>query len=341
MNKVDHFPSISVIVTVLNEVDTIDELMGTLVTQSQTPQAIVITDGGSTDGTWEKLMGWKQKKLPVELIMERVRGNRSMGRNKAVQLADTELIACTDAGCVPEKTWFEELLKEQKRSGVQVVAGYYQGLPQSDFQVAQIPYVLVMPDQVDPTTFLPATRSMLFNRQWLINNGGFDETLADNEDYALARKIRNLQQSSREKILSFTNTAIVGWRPRKTLQEFTWMIYRFARGDARAHLWRPKVALIFLRYLLLFCLLIMQLFFQTKQLSIVIVLAVSVYLLWSIAKNLRYAQSAWYWLPILQVTSDFAVMSGTIAGLAQKCQETKLCDFLEKNESKRRKNRSH
>jgi glycosyltransferase involved in cell wall biosynthesis len=318
MNKLKKSPTVSVIVTVFNEVLTIDELLKSLGDQTLKAKSIIVTDGGSTDGTLEKLHQWQQKKLSVKLVIERVNGNRSQGRNRAVKMAKTELIACTDAGCVPEKTWLEELVNEQKGSGALIVAGYYQGLPANNFQVAQVPYVLVMPDRINFAEFLPATRSMLFNRQWFVENGGFDESLSDNEDYALARKIQDSQSKSGKKILSFTKDAVVGWRPRKTLREFTWMIFRFARGDARAHLWRPKVALIFLRYLLFLCFVIATLFGYLPGLLIVSLLAAGAYMLWSIAKNYRYAQSAWYWLPILQITSDIAVMSGTIAGLVQK-----------------------
>ncbi|HNQ17151.1 MAG TPA: glycosyltransferase [Candidatus Woesebacteria bacterium] len=318
MNKFKKSPTVSVIVTVFNEVLTIDELLKSLGDQTLKPKSIIVTDGGSTDGTLKKLHQWQQKKLSVKLEIERVNGNRSQGRNRAVEMATTELIACTDAGCVPEKTWLEELVNEQKSSGALIVAGYYQGLAADNFQVAQVPYLLVMPDKVDSSTFLPATRSMLFNRKWFLENGGFDESLSDNEDYALARKIRDIQAKSGKKILSFTKNAVVAWRPRRTLREFSWMIFRFARGDARARLWRPKVMLIFLRYFLLLCLVIATLFGRSTTLLIVSLLAASAYMLWSIAKNYRYAQSAWYWLPTLQITSDIAVMSGTIAGLVQK-----------------------
>ena len=318
MNKLKKSPTVSVIVTVLNEVLTIEELLKSLGDQTLKPKSIIVTDGGSTDGTWEKLTGWQEKNLAIQLVVKQVRGNRSRGRNQAVQLTQTDLIACTDAGCVPEKTWLEELVNEQKGRGALIVAGYYQGLPANNFQVAQVPYVLVMPDRINFAEFLPATRSMLFNRQWFVENGGFDESLSDNEDYALARKIQDSQSKSGKKILSFTKRAVVGWRPRKTLREFTWMIFRFARGDARARLWRPKVTLIFLRYFLFLCLVIALVIGRSSELTIVCLLAASTYLSWSIAKNCRYAQSAWHWLPILQITSDIAVMSGTIVGLAQK-----------------------
>lgn len=54
-------PPISVISTVLNEVDAIDALLDSLMQQSVPPAEIVIVDGGSTDGTWEKLQAAQQR----------------------------------------------------------------------------------------------------------------------------------------------------------------------------------------------------------------------------------------------------------------------------------------
>ena len=45
----------SVTATVLNEVDDIDRLVTSLMEQTLRPAEVVIVDGGSTDGTWERL----------------------------------------------------------------------------------------------------------------------------------------------------------------------------------------------------------------------------------------------------------------------------------------------
>ena len=48
-------PAVSVAATVLNERDDIDSLITTLAGQTLAPAEIIIVDGGSTDGTWERL----------------------------------------------------------------------------------------------------------------------------------------------------------------------------------------------------------------------------------------------------------------------------------------------
>jgi len=48
-------PAVSVASTVLNEVDDIDALVESLMHQTLAPAEVIIVDGGSTDGTWERL----------------------------------------------------------------------------------------------------------------------------------------------------------------------------------------------------------------------------------------------------------------------------------------------
>src|SRR5688572_1847674 len=115
------FMSISVIVTVLNEEDTVEALLNALLQQTVLPKEVVIVDGGSDDNTWNMLEIWKKKsELPFTLLTTQKPGNRSVGRNEAIQKTTTELIAITDAGCIPDKKWLEELLKayhqEQKKN---------------------------------------------------------------------------------------------------------------------------------------------------------------------------------------------------------------------------------
>ena len=59
-----NMPTVSVASTVLNEVDDIDALVESLMRQTLAPAEVIIVDGGSTDGTWERLEAAGQNTRP-------------------------------------------------------------------------------------------------------------------------------------------------------------------------------------------------------------------------------------------------------------------------------------
>lgn len=306
---------VSVVVTVFNEIHTIERLLLALGAQTLLPNEVVIVDGGSTDGTHEKLLS-VQKKYPFSLLLKQKKGNRSVGRNEALRMSSSEWIAVTDAGCIPQQNWLSELRNAVPSSEMKefVIAGYYFAQPKTPFEEAVIPYVLVMPDRVQKETFLPATRSMMFTKSVWEKVGGFNERLADNEDYAFAQKIKNAQIP-----ILFAEKAKVMWIPRQNLRQFAWMIFRFARGDVFSGIYRPKVVFLFARYAFGFALaLFLFSLLQTHFALLIFALGFGTYLAWAVQKNLRYVKSGWYWLPVLQVVADVMVMSGSVAGGVKK-----------------------
>ncbi len=309
---------VSLIITILNEEETIISLLESVVGQTILPNEFIIVDGGSSDKTIKLINKFVKKtqktiKFPIKILTKK--GNRSKGRNFAIENSSFDWIAITDAGCILDKHWLEELTQKQRKTGAQVVAGYYSAKASTSFEKAVVPYVLVMPDKLDENNFLPATRSVLLNKKIWQNAGKFNEKLSDNEDYEFSKRLKNAGVK-----IGFAKKAIVYWLPRKTLKSFINMIFRFARGDIQAGIVRPKVLLIFGRYfvgLLLLIFGIYQYFWQQNVWILFGLLPVLMllYILWSIVKNYRYSKESFYWYPILQVTSDLAVMWGSIKGL--------------------------
>ncbi|MBT7309837.1 MAG: glycosyltransferase [Candidatus Pacebacteria bacterium] len=298
------------IVTVLNEVETIAALLLGLTSQTYQPAEVIIIDAGSTDDTVQliKVFQKKHPSFPLKLIIKK--GNRSAGRNFGIKLAKNEWVAITDAGCMPHTDWLEKLAQAATKSQAEVVAGYYDAAPETAFQAAVVPYMLVMPDRVNPAHFLPATRSMMIKKQVWQAVGSFDESLTLSEDYDFAHRLEQAKFK-----LTFTQKAKVAWWPIETWQDFYQTVMGMAQYDARAGITRIKSYLIFCRYLIF--LFLAAVFFCPNWIlcAAFVVVSASIYSFWAMWKNAQYLDRSWYYLPVLQIVSDWGVMVGTIKGI--------------------------
>jgi len=305
---------VSFIATVYNEEKSVLLLLKSIFSQSRLPDEIIIVDGGSRDRTVAKIKNLKLKIKNYNGKFKTIvkKGNRSVGRNEAIKNSSNGIIICSDAGCILDKNWVKNIIEPFINPGVDVVAGYYKGNAKTIFQKCLIPYVLVTEDKINSQNFLPATRSMAFKKSIWEKVGRFPEEFSNNEDYVFAKKLKKISAN-----IVFEKSAIAYWMPRDNLKDAFAMFYRFAKGDSESRIFRPKVFLIFLRYIL--GLTLLSLFFLLKSDLILntLYLILIIYVLWSILKNYKYVKDirAVLFLPLLQIISDIAVMLGTIAGL--------------------------
>ena len=98
------------------------------------------------------------------------------------------------------------------------------------------------------------------------------------------------------------------------------MFWRFALGDAEAGIWRPKVIFLILRYCFILLLTSIAIVNQSVGILLFLLLLLVLYIVWSISKNFRYVNDirAFFILPLLQFTADFAVLHGTFRGILSK-----------------------
>ena len=226
---------VSLIATVLNGADHLEAFLGSLAAQTRAPDEIVVVDGGSTDGTASLLA----EAEGVTLIQE-PGANISRGRNVAIAAAAHDVIAVTDADCVLEPSWLEELLRPLDE-GADVAMGFY--LPITDGFLSEGLAAVNLPldaSEVDPATYMPSARSVAFRRDAIASVGGYPEWLDIGEDMWVNHRWRE-----RGLDLRFAPGAVVRWRLRPTLIA-TWLQYfRYARGDARGGLYPERHALWF------------------------------------------------------------------------------------------------
>lgn len=315
---------VTVIATVLNEANTINGLLESLERQTRQADAVVIVDGGSTDGTIDILHRWRtESELPLQVI-EASGTNISQGRNIAIDAADTEIIAGTDAGTWLARDWLASLVApfEQQEPSPDAVAGFFVADPQTTFETALGATTLPVVEDVNPDRFLPSSRSIAFRKSVWQELGGYPEWLDYCEDLLFDLWLR--QEGHR---VVFAPDAVAYFRPRRTLRQFFWQYYHYARGDGKADLWPMRHAIRYLTYLVAAPFLLKQAIFPSggkRRVLGGLALVAGAGLMfrppfqrlwrltraWSWRRRLR----ALTWVPIIRLTGDVAKMLGYPVG---------------------------
>jgi len=231
----------ALILTVLNEAGTVDKLLESVAAQRSAPDEIVIVDGGSTDGTREALRLWESR-LPLRVV-EKPGATIAGGRNAAIRASTAELIAVTDAGVRLEPDWLAEL-QTRLTPQVDVVSGFFSPDACSTFEWALGATSLPTVEDIDPTSFLPSSRSVLFRRSAWQQVGGYPEWLDYCEDIVFDLALRRAGCR-----FAFAPLAIAWFRPRQSFQAFFRQYYLYARGDGKAGLWPGRHAIRYLTYI--------------------------------------------------------------------------------------------
>lgn len=315
---------VAFITTVLNEEKNIVLLLKPLLLQSKRPDEVIIIDGGSKDDTVKIINEWISKirsedfKKRIKLIVKK--GNRSVCRNEAIKRSNSEIITSSDSGCILDKNWTKKIISPFKDPKVDVVAGFYKGITQSIFEKSLVPYVLVMPDKVQAKKFLPSARSMAFRKEIWEKVGGFPVQFSSNEDYVFSKKLKKYGAR-----IVFKRSALVYYLPRKNIIEAFSMFFNFAMGDSQSGILRPKVAFILIRYTIILWLLIYMFYFKLFFILEVVFYILVLYIAWAILKNYKYVKDrdAIVFLPLIQFTSDIAIIIGTILGFLKGLWGTK------------------
>lgn len=234
--------NVSLIMTVKNEGESIRPLLDSIVHQTRLPDEIVICDGGSDDNTLEEIMAY-QTWLPLRVLVA-PEANISRGRNIAIAHAQSPIIAVTDAGVTLSPYWLEDIVRPIELGDTQLVAGWFDADPFTDFEVVMGATVLPSKWDIDPSTFLPSSRSVAFLRSAWEASGGYPEWLDYGEDLVFDFQ---LQENAGKFV--WAETAVAYFRPRSSLRAFFKQYYLYARGDGKANLWPKRHLIRYITYL--------------------------------------------------------------------------------------------
>jgi SAM-dependent methyltransferase/GT2 family glycosyltransferase/uncharacterized protein YbaR (Trm112 family) len=235
-------PRMSVIVTVRNDSEGLEELLPALVAQDTAPDEVVIVDGGSVDETLEVARAFETDRFPVRI--EVVPGaNIAAGRNVAVSLARNDWVACTDAGCRPEPGWLTALADAAQDADI--VAGVFISDGETPFEQTLGVTHYPMTSEIDDPNPLVRLSHALFGRRFLARHaggrsmafskrvwelaGGFPEQQYAGEDLAFAANVIDHGYRAR-----LAPEAKVHWRPPPSWGANARMFFHYCRGDVRS-----------------------------------------------------------------------------------------------------------
>jgi glycosyltransferase involved in cell wall biosynthesis len=238
---------VTVIATVLNEVEDIARLVPSLLAQTPPAAEVVIVDGGSTDGTWEWLEQAARENLSLRAIrdescnLKNCPGPIARGRNVAIAAANSELIACADAGCTYAPDWLARISAPLVDGSAEYALGGSSMDPADPtvWDLASAHFFGVKLDIDKPSKSCTA-RSMAFRKELWKRIGGFPESVFFGEDTLFDQRAREATQPA------FVERAKAMYRPQYTLRTACRQLAGYAASDGvlgvrRARLFRNGV----------------------------------------------------------------------------------------------------
>ncbi len=238
------------ITTVYNEAPSIRQFLGSLMDQTVLPSEIVIVDGGSEDGTFEVIDGFfrglarregteflkiyygegaeneKPRLITVRLI-KKAGAKISVGRNTAIINSSCSFISSSDAGCILDPRWLEEINSGMDGSKIKINGGMNYPLCVSFIQ--DLLALCIMPglNEIKRDRYMPSSRNICFRKTHWEKAGGYPQYLDYGEDMKFDF---NLKEKGYE--IMFNPEAVVYWKMRDSLSDIFRQFFRYAKGDA-------------------------------------------------------------------------------------------------------------
>jgi glycosyltransferase involved in cell wall biosynthesis len=246
---------ISVIIAVKNGQETIHKCLDSVLALPDKDIELIVVDDGSNDATGQILKGFGS-------LVRVIRNQHSIGpaesRNVAASAARGRYVAFTDADCIVDKEWLNELKKGFNGDLVAAVGGS-QGSPQDESRFGRkvslflnktsfvAEYTRSKSGRIRPVAHNPSCNSM-YRKDIFSNAGGFWKGFWPGEDVDLDHRLRiNGHQ------IVFNPAAIVYHYRAKTFRAFCRMMFRYGwaqgvlvrrYGITRRVQWMPLVILL-------------------------------------------------------------------------------------------------
>ena len=179
----------SVIIPAFNASHTIERCLSSLMRQSvkREDYEVIIVDDGSRDGTSDIV-----KEFPVKYLWQANKGPAS-ARIRGAKEAEGEIVLFTDADCVVQHDWIEEMVRFFDDPEVMAVKGAYKTSQKSlvaRFAQVEFEERFEMLKKVEAIDMVD-TYSAAYRKSTFLSLGGFDPSfpVANNEDTELSYRM--------------------------------------------------------------------------------------------------------------------------------------------------------
>lgn len=186
-----NLPSVNVIIPVLNGGHIIGKCLQAVLTQSYEGQILpVVINDGSADNTSAVARAFDKVK-----VIDQENMGRASARNRGISESSGEVIAFTDADCVPRSDWLENLVGCMLQTDSCGIVGGAMTIPKSANLWQRLDNQCwahsTGPDSPAGPTLFGSTANMCLFRSVYESVGGFDERLLGSEDSDLAFRVHS------------------------------------------------------------------------------------------------------------------------------------------------------
>jgi glycosyltransferase involved in cell wall biosynthesis len=218
-------PIVSVIVPVRNGTDCLPALLAALEGQTlaRAQFEVLVVDDGSTDGTPDLV-----RRSPVaRLVTRSTSGGSYTARNDGVMAARGEVLAFTDADCVPTATWLERGLDAVRR-GHRLVGGHVEvPLGERPTAAALVDAVRFLDQETCVAKGFGVTANLWLTRDVLRRVGPFNDRLRSGGDSEFGHRARAAGES-----VHYAADVTIVHEPRSTRRELARKGYRIGAANA-------------------------------------------------------------------------------------------------------------